>query len=79
MCEPRRPQTYPAGRRWRPSGGGMAEPSRAQTYPAGCPCQCGCGPWFSPREEHERLKAYQDRLERELEGVQERLRELKDK
>ena len=46
-----------------------------------CVCGCGCGPsfrqFYSSKEERERLESYTDELKKELEGVEERLSELK--
>jgi hypothetical protein len=46
----------------------------------GC-CGCGCGPsfrrFFSSKEELECLEAYRDQLKKEVDGVDERVRELK--
>ena len=45
----------------------------------GC-CGCGCGPsfrrFFSAREERESLESYKDQLQKELAGVEERIKEL---
>jgi len=47
----------------------------------GSACGCGCGPsfrrFYSSKEERERLESYRDELKKELEGVEERLIELK--
>lgn len=50
----------------------------------GCSCGgCGCGTFFrrfiSAKEEEERLEEYRDQLKKELEGVEERIQELKRK
>ena len=50
----------------------------------GCNCGgCGCGTFFrrfiSAKEEQERLEEYRDQLKKELEGVEERIQELKCK
>jgi hypothetical protein len=50
----------------------------------GCTCGCcGCGPsfrrFFSWDEEKERLESYRDQLQKELAGVEERLKELTTK
>lgn len=46
----------------------------------GC-CGCGCGPFFrrflSAKEEEERLEEYRDQLKKELEGVEEHIKEHK--
>lgn len=46
-------------------------------------CGCGCGSFFrrfiSRKEEQEMLEGYRDQLKKELEGVEERIRELKIK
>lgn len=48
-----------------------------------CGCGCGCGTFFrrfiSAKEEEERLEEYRDQLKKELEGVEERIQELKRK
>lgn len=48
----------------------------------GC-CGCGCGPafrsFFSVKEDQERLKSYKDQLKKELAGVEECIKELKNK
>ena len=53
-----------------------------------CGCTCGCcgcggGTFFrrfiSAKEEEERLDKYRDQLKKELEGVEERIKELKGK
>jgi hypothetical protein len=48
----------------------------------GC-CGCGCGPFFrrfiSAKEEEEKLEGYKDQLKKELQGLEERLQELKGK
>jgi hypothetical protein len=51
---------------------------------AGCTCGCcGCGPsfrsFFSAKEEQERLELYRDQLKKELDGVEECIKELKCK
>jgi hypothetical protein len=53
---------------------------------AGCTCGCcgcGCGPsfrsFFSAKEEQERLELYRDQLKKELDGAEERIKELKCK
>jgi hypothetical protein len=44
-------------------------------------CGCGCGPsfrrFYSSKEERERLESYKDEVKKELEGIEERLSELK--
>jgi len=49
---------------------------------ATCGC-CGCGPsfrrFFSAKEEEERMENYRDQLKKELAGVEERLKECKEK
>lgn len=49
----------------------------------GCGCGCGCGPLFrcfySSEETHERLERYRNQLEKELSGVEERIKELEGK
>ena len=45
-------------------------------------CDCGCLPlrrFFSSREEQEWLENYRDQLKKELEGAEERIKELKRK
>lgn len=45
-------------------------------------CDCGCVPFrrfFSSKEEQEWLENYSDQLKKELEGVEERIKELKRK
>lgn len=48
-----------------------------------CGCGCGCGPgfrrFFSSKEEQECLENYKKQLTKELEGIAERIRELRDK
>jgi hypothetical protein len=48
----------------------------------GC-CGCGCGSsfrrFFSFKEEKECLETYKDQLKKELDGVEERINELKNK
>jgi len=48
----------------------------------GC-CGCGCGPFFrrfiTAKEEEERLGEYKEQLKKELEGLEERIQELKRK
>lgn len=48
----------------------------------GC-CGCGCGSSFrrfcSSKEEKKCLETYKDQLKKELEGVEERIKELKSK
>jgi hypothetical protein len=48
----------------------------------GC-CGCGCGPFFrrfiTEKEEEERLEEYKEQLKKELEGLEERIREFKRK
>lgn len=48
----------------------------------GC-CGCGCGSsfrrFFSFKEEKECLETYKDQLKKELDGVEERIKELKGK
>ena len=48
----------------------------------GC-CGCGCGPsfrhFFSSKEERDCLETYMAQLKKELEGVKERINELKRK
>lgn len=47
----------------------------------GSACGCGCGPsfrrFYSSAEERGRLESYKGELKKELEGVEERLCELK--
>ncbi len=50
----------------------------------GCNCGCcGCGPFFrrfiTAKEKEERLEEYKDQLKKELEGLEERIQELKRK
>jgi len=46
-------------------------------------CACGCGPsfrrFYSSEERRQRLESYKDALTKELEGVEERLSELRTK
>ena len=45
-------------------------------------CDCGCVPlrrFFSSKEEQEWLENYRDQLKKELEGAEERIKELKRK
>lgn len=46
----------------------------------GC-CGCGCGPFFrrfiTAKEKEERLGEYKEQLKKELEGLEERIQELK--
>ena len=55
-------------------------PRRPGTTACTCGC-CGCGPsfrrFFSSDEERECLETYTKQLEKELSGVQERIKELK--
>ena len=48
----------------------------------GC-CGCGCGSsfrsFFSAKEEQERLEKYRDQLKKELAGVEECIKEFKNK
>lgn len=48
----------------------------------GC-CGCGCVPFFrrfiTVKEKEERLREYKEQLEKELEGLEERILELKHK
>jgi hypothetical protein len=48
----------------------------------GC-CGCGCGPshrrFFSSEEEKECLKNYREQLKRELAGVEEHIKEVRQK
>lgn len=64
MCQPR----------IAPSSSGLAECT------CGC-CGCGCGPafrrFFSSQEQRECLESYKDQLQKELAGVEERIKELK--
>ncbi|MFO7555819.1 MAG: hypothetical protein R6W88_11520 [Desulfobacterales bacterium] len=53
---------------------------------AGCTCgccRCGCGQsfrsFFSAKEKLERLGSYRDQLKKELTGVEECIKELKNK
>ena len=53
---------------------------------AGCTCgccSCGCGQsfrsFFSAKEKLERLETYRDQLKKELAGVEECIKELKNK
>lgn len=61
MCQPRG---------WQSSSGGW-----------GCGCGYGCGTFtrrfISAREEEERLEEYREQLKKELDGVEERIQELK--
>lgn len=44
-------------------------------------CGCGCGPgfrrFFSTQEERDCLESYKDQLEKELAGIEERIKQLK--
>jgi hypothetical protein len=66
MCQPREIQRYK----------GLADCT------CGC-CGCGCGPsfrsFFSAKEEQERLEFYRDQLKKELDGIEECIKELKCK
>ena len=46
-----------------------------------CGCGCGCGPsfrrFFTVKEEQECLKSYKEQLQKELAGVEERIKELR--
>lgn len=45
-------------------------------------CDCGCLPprrFFSSKEEQEWLENYRDQLKKEMEGAEERIKELKHK
>ena len=48
----------------------------------GC-CGCGCGPsfrrFFTAKEEEEWIENYRDQLKKELAGLEERLKERKEK
>ncbi len=66
----------------------MCQPREIPRYTglAGCTCGCcgcGCGPsfrsFFSVKEEQERLELYRDQLKKELDGVEECIKELKCK
>ena len=64
----------------------MCQPREGQTHTAGCTCGCcgcGCGPsfrrFFSFEEEQECLETYRDQLKKELDGVEECIKELKSK
>jgi hypothetical protein len=66
----------------------MCQPGGRQSYTgmSGCTCGCcgcGCGPpfrrFFSSTEERECLEACRDQLKKELAGVEERIKEFKDK
>ena len=63
---------------------GTGHGHRGNTFPCGCGCGCTCGCWMSDsilrrfrsrREEKEMLEEYRDELKRELEGVEERIKE----
>lgn len=60
-----------------------ATPSRHHESGCTCGCGCGCGSFsrrFITRKERlEALKEYRDELKMELEGVEERISELKGK
>ncbi len=49
----------------------------------GCGCGCGCGPFsrrfFTAKEKEERLDNYKEQLKKELEGLEERIQELKNR
>ncbi len=66
----------------------MCQPRKAPISSglAGCACGCcgcGCGPgfrrYFSTQEERECLESYKDQLQKELAGVEERIKECKCK
>ncbi len=46
-------------------------------------CCCGCGPitrrFMSEREKQERLEKYKEELKNEIDGIEERIQELKRK
>jgi hypothetical protein len=56
------------------------DPSTIVGCTCGC-CGCGCGPgfrrFFSIQEEQECLEFYKDQLEKELDGIDERIKDLK--
>lgn len=57
----------------------MCQPRGHQRSHGFCGCGCGSFPrrFVSGKEERERLERYKDQLKKELEGVDERLEELK--
>ena len=66
----------------------MCQPREIPRYTgmSGCACGCcgcGCGPSFrsifSVKEDQERLEGYRDQLKKELAGVQECIKKLKNK
>lgn len=65
MCQPRTERTH----------------SSLGTCSCGC-CGCGCGPsfrrYFSEKEEVEWMENYRDQLNKELAGLEERLKERRD-
>jgi len=66
----------------------MCQPRGSQSrlgawgYDYGC-CECGCGMFFrrfiSKKEKQERLEECRDQLKKEIEGIEERIQELKGK
>ncbi len=65
----------------------MCHPRGKQRLHGLSECDCFCGPglgiflrrYMSSEEEQEKLEAYKDQLEKELEGVEERIKELDKK
>ncbi len=63
----------------------MCQPRGTPRYRdmSGCGCGCEWGPLFRPffstKEEQERLETYRNQLKKELAGVEQRIKELKGK
>jgi len=63
----------------------MCQPRGSQSFigvAGGRNCDCGCLPlrrFFSSKEEQEWLENYSDQLKKELDGAEERIKELKRK
>jgi len=61
----------------------MCQPRMAPRSSGLAGCGCGCGPglrrFFSTQEERECLDNYRDQLEKELAGVEERIKEYESK
>jgi len=62
----------------------MCQPTMDPSSIVGCTCGCcgcGCGPgfrrFFSTQEQQECLESYKDQLEKELGGIEERIKDLK--
>ena len=66
----------------------MCQPRGSQRTLGACGCNCGCcgfgydmfsRHFISAKEEQKRLEEYKDQLNKELEGVEERIKKLKGK